>query len=385
MQNTTNIFIFYAQKDQDYFQEFEKHLIIYSRKISSLQINHEGKILVGQETETEINNMLNGAHIVILLLSIDLEVCSTYQLYHRTILNLHAQHKIAVMPVLLRHYTWRASDWKNLTPSPKVCDINGKPHVYIDDYSNKDLAFSNVIDDLEGIFEHLQKKQLETPPPQGERKNNQFWILVLSTCKNQLTIAGLPKKQCDKLNNWKENQYGAHAFDWKPFKNENTIGDLLQEYAQKSKFDVQPLKPTIYDDFQTISKYKKRFIVIVDCFALKHCTNKKNKGQIATIFSQIDEIGGLLVPICNQADADMQQYLIAERDDMFKNIFEYYYTSGLQRPYIYVEITVPTKNELFRKLSNIATVHLQLEPIISQLQYEDPNLELYKKQLTTSL
>lgn len=372
MTNTINIFIFYAQEDQAHFTEFEKHLKICSRKMPTLNVTHQGKILAGQKTQTEIDNMLNGAHIAILLLSVDLENCPTYDLHRNTILDLHKQGKMQVIPIRLRHYTWTASDWNNLSPSPKECTIDGKQHSCITDYDDKDLAFKEVIEDLAQVFSQLQKKQLENPLPQGERKNNQFWILVLSSSQNQLTVTGtgLSPKQRDKLNGWKNTRYGDHVFDWKPFKNENTIGELLKNYAQKSKFDVQVLLPTIYDHFQIISKHIKRLIVIVDCFALKHCTGKKNKGQIATLFNQIDEIGGLLVPICNQADAEMQQYLIAERNEIFGNLFDSYYESGLKRAYVYIEITVPTKAELFRKLSNIAAKHLELTPLDSDIEFE---------------
>lgn len=375
----TNIFIFYAPEDQKYFEEFEKHLKPHLRKTPTLNATHEGKILAHQNTQAQIESMLNNAHIVILLLSTDLENCATYDLHRQTIIDLRSKDKIAVLPVRLRHHTWNDSDWKNLTASPRECIIDGKKHQFITDYTDQDLAFTNVIADLDLTIVDLQKKQLESQPPPGGRQNNQFWIMVLSSYLDQLAFAGLPKKKRDKLSNWSKKQYGEHIFDWKPFTNEETIGNLLQEYATKSKFDVQTLQPAIYNDFHTISTHKNRIIVIVDCLALSYCNNKKSKGQIATLFNQIDQIGGLLVPICDQADADIRQCLINERNSSFDNLFKPYYESGLQRSYIYIEITVPNKRELFRKLSNIALKHLQLVPINGNMQYSDPSLTQYQK------
>lgn len=374
----TNITIFYAPEDQKYFEAFEKHLNPHLRKIPTLNATHEGKILAHQDTKAQIEAMLNDAHIVILLLSIDLENCATYDLHRQTIIDLHTKGKIAVLPVRLRHHNWNDSDWNDLAASPKECIIDGKKHQFITDYNDQDLAFTKVIADLDLTIANLQKKQLESQPPPGERQNNQFWIMVLSSRLDELAFAGLTKKQSDKLSSWSKNQYGEHIFDWKPFTNEATIGNLLQEYATKSKFDVQTLQPAIYNDFHTISTHKNRIIIIVDCLALSYCNNKKSKGQIATLFNQIDEIGGLLVPICDQADADIRQYLIKERNSSFDNLFKPYYESGLQRSYIYIEITVPNKRELFRKLSNIALKHLKLVPTNDNMQYSDKSLTQYQ-------
>lgn len=376
----TNITIFYAPEDQKHFDEFVKHLKTYSSKHTGLNIQHEGKILASQDTQAQIQTMLNNANIVILLLSIDLENSSTYDLHRQTILTLHKQNKIAVLPVRLRPYHWKDSDWDNLTSSPpSFIDHNGKNCQCVADYGNTDTAFTKVIDDVDALIANLQTKQLQSQAQQGTRLNSEFWIMVLSTSLNELVIdKTLPKKQRDKLTQWSQKQYGEHVFDWKPFTNGQTIGKLLEEYAHQSKFDVQLLLPNIYNHFNTLADHKNRIIVIVDCLSLLYCNNKKNKGQIATLFSQINEIGGLLIPICEQADADIRKHLITERDSTFNNLFAPYYQSGLQRAYIYIEITVPNKNELFRKLSNIAAKHLELKPIAIDLQYSDPTLNQFK-------
>ncbi|MBP7534635.1 MAG: toll/interleukin-1 receptor domain-containing protein [Chitinophagales bacterium] len=384
----TNITIFYAPEDQKYFDEFVKHLRAYSSKHIGLNIQHESKILASQDTQDQIQNMLNNAHIVILLLSIDLENHDNYNRHRQTILTLHKQNKIVVLPIRLREYHWQDSDWNNLTPSPpSFIDHNDKNCQCVTDYGNTDTAFTKVIDDVDKLIANLQTKQLESQAQQGTRLNSEFWIMVLSTNLNQLVIDDktLPKKQRDKLTQWSQKQYGEHVFDWKPFTNGETIGKLLEEYAHQSKFDVQLLNPNIYEHFSTLAKHKKHIIVIVDCLALSYCNNKKNKEKIATLFNIINEIGGLLIPICEQADADIKQHLISGRDSNFKDIFTPYYQSGLQSAYIYIEINVPNKNELFRKLSNIAVKHLKLTPIASDLQFNDMELNQFKNNLPTSL
>jgi hypothetical protein len=374
----TNITIFYAPEDQKHFDEFVKHLKTYSSKHTGLNIQHDGKILASQNTQAQIQTMLNNAHIVILLLSIDLENSSTYDLHRQTILALHKQNKIAVLPVRLRQYHWKDSDWDNLTSSPPSFTDNGKSYQCVTDYGNTDTAFTKVITDVDKLIANLQTKQLQSQAQQGTRLNSEFWIMVLSTSLNQLVIdKTLPKKQRDKLTQWSQKQYGEHVFDWKPFTNGETIGTLLKEYTHQSKFNVQPLHPDIYNHFNTLADHKSRIIVIVDCLSLLYCNDKKNKREIAILFSQINKIGGLLIPICEQADADIRKHLITERDNTFSNLFASYYR-GLQHAYIYIEITVPNKNELFRKLSNIAAKHLELKPIASDLQFSDPTLNQFK-------
>lgn len=197
----TNITIFYAPEDQKHFDEFVKHLKTYSSKHIGLNIQHEGKILASQNTQAQIQTMLNNAHIVILLLSIDLENSSTYDLHRQTILTLHKQNKIAVLPVRLRPYHWKDSDWDNLTSSPpSFIDHSGKNYQCVADYGNTDTAFTKVIDDVDKLIAHLQTKQpitIEPPQTPPMIANNIKQLVAQSRLKEALTLlhTNLPEHQ----------------------------------------------------------------------------------------------------------------------------------------------------------------------------------------------
>jgi len=187
-----------------------------------------------------------------------------------------------------------------------------------------------------------------------------------------------------------EDYYGSEHKDWKPYKNESIIIELLKEYQTKSGFRI---KAFILDsqnfDVETtlINRLKLRqenTILIADGLALSFMGNQK----IANIFNH-NNIGGCLIPICTTHTANILQRIKENIFSVFYTLVEYinnyseiYLEEKVDNGFVHIELNIPNKNELFRRLTNIATLYLQ--PIPTRQfpdldEFESPPLNPYNK------
>ncbi|QKQ73563.1 toll/interleukin-1 receptor domain-containing protein [Nostoc sp. TCL240-02] len=98
-----DVFISYHQKDEELRQEFEIHLASLRRENIITSWN-DRKIVAGQEIKGEIDEHLNQAGLILLLISPDFMNSD----YHWTVevtraLEQNATKKACVIPVLLRY------------------------------------------------------------------------------------------------------------------------------------------------------------------------------------------------------------------------------------------------------------------------------------------
>ena len=115
------LFYCYAHKDKVLRDELDKHLkpLIYSGEIRSW---YDGQISPGHEWEREVEQQLNSAHIILLLISPDFiasDYCYTRQM--KQALVRHRDNSARVIPIHLRHANWQSTPISNLAfprPSP---------------------------------------------------------------------------------------------------------------------------------------------------------------------------------------------------------------------------------------------------------------------------
>jgi tetratricopeptide (TPR) repeat protein len=141
------VFISYHEKDEELRQELEKHLASL-RRVNIITTWHNRKILAGQEIKGEINNYLNRAGLILLLVSPDFIASD----YHWTVevtraLELNAAGKARVIPVLLRYADWDNPPINQLSPLPS----NREPII---SWTDRDKAFLEVV---KGIREALKQ------------------------------------------------------------------------------------------------------------------------------------------------------------------------------------------------------------------------------------
>src|ERR1039457_3114864 len=124
-QGPLQVFISYAHEDDELREEFVKHLRQLKRD-GLIQDWHDREITAGSEWAGQIDEHLNAADIVVLLVSPDFvasEYC--YDIEMKRALERHAAGEARVVPVILRSCDWQTSQFAKLTALPE----DGKPVV----------------------------------------------------------------------------------------------------------------------------------------------------------------------------------------------------------------------------------------------------------------
>lgn len=99
---------------------------------------HDRKVTAGTKWEGRIDQHLNSAHIILLLVSSDFlasNYCHDVEL--KRAIERHEAGEARVIPVILRDCDWKSATFGRLQALPK----DGKP---ITSWSNRDTAFTDV-------------------------------------------------------------------------------------------------------------------------------------------------------------------------------------------------------------------------------------------------
>jgi hypothetical protein len=148
------VFFSYSHRDEELRDELEKHLSILKREgmISSW---HDRQIPAGSEWAGEIDEHLNTAQIILLLISADFlasDYC--YSIEMKRALERHNAGEARVIPIILRPVDWQGSLFGKLQALPK----NAEP---VTSWANRDEAFTDV---ARGIRRAVGSLKKQTPP-----------------------------------------------------------------------------------------------------------------------------------------------------------------------------------------------------------------------------
>lgn len=148
----SKIFISYSHRDEQYREEFEKHLVMLKRN-GHIQTWSDRKILPGQDWGKEISTELETADIIILLVSSDF-LASDYcfDIEMQQAMRQHESGKSTVVPIILRPCDWHDAPFGVIQGLPK----DAKP---IKEYSDIDAAFLEVVKGLKKIL--VEKPQIK--------------------------------------------------------------------------------------------------------------------------------------------------------------------------------------------------------------------------------
>jgi hypothetical protein len=139
------VFVSYSHRDEQYLRKLEVSLAGLQRN-KLISIWHDSKILPGQEWGREIDENLNTADIVLLLVSPDF-LASDFVYSHEMTRSLERHHagSATVVPIILR-----PADWQN-TPlgSLQALPSNGRP---VSIWGNRDEAWLNVAQGLRRLI-----------------------------------------------------------------------------------------------------------------------------------------------------------------------------------------------------------------------------------------
>lgn len=156
-QQVIKIFCCYAHQDEQLLNKLKAHLKPQQRQ-GLIQIWHDRDISAGAEWESEIEEQLNTAQIVLLLVSPDFmasDYCYTKEMQRA--LERHARGEVRAIPIILRPTDWLVTPLGKLQALPK----DGKP---ITTWSNRDNAYLDVARGIRAVVETF------LTPPQRPKK-----------------------------------------------------------------------------------------------------------------------------------------------------------------------------------------------------------------------
>jgi tetratricopeptide (TPR) repeat protein len=142
------LFYCYARKDKSLRDKLEIHLSSLKRRYQ-LTNWHDREILPGKEWEQTIDENLNTAHLILLLISPDFmasDYCFGKEMTRA--LERHGDGTCRVVPILLRPTYWKDAPFSTLQLLP----IDAKP---ITRWPDRDEAFENVVTEISRTIENL--------------------------------------------------------------------------------------------------------------------------------------------------------------------------------------------------------------------------------------
>lgn len=143
MNGSIEIFLCYAREDEALLKELEKHLRVLRRQ-GIIDLWYDRNISAGADWEREIDNHLNTARVILLLVSpdfLDSDYC--YGIEMKRAMERHEQGEACVIPIILRHVYWHKTPFGKLQALP----IDSKP-ILSSHWVFKDEAWYNT---AEGI------------------------------------------------------------------------------------------------------------------------------------------------------------------------------------------------------------------------------------------
>jgi len=153
-----NLFISYAHEDEKLCQKLLKHLSQLQR--DGVQGWYDRRIAGGTEWAGEIDEHLNTADIILLLISADFLASKyCYDVEMKRALERHDQteDRARVIPIILRPCEWKKSPFSRLNALP----VDGKPVV---DWPTVDHGLLNVVEGLRRVVEELSTQASGSPP-----------------------------------------------------------------------------------------------------------------------------------------------------------------------------------------------------------------------------
>lgn len=193
------IFFCYSHKDDKSRQELTKHLSILKRQ-GVISDWHDRKILPGSEWDKEIDDHVNTASIILLLISADfLNSDYCYDKEMGRALQRHETGEARVIPIILRHVDWKGALFAKLQALP----IDG---ISIDNkrWKNRDEAFENVTRGIRAAVEAIRAKE-DQADKSGRKKAKTAGsesMKVFIACDNlgDKQIAGILSRTGNSLN-----------------------------------------------------------------------------------------------------------------------------------------------------------------------------------------
>jgi YD repeat-containing protein len=149
------LFYSYAHEDEELRHKLEGHLALLKRQ-GVIAEWHDRKIGAGKEWKGQIDDNLNRASVILLLVSSDfLSSDYCYDVEMTRALERHKAKEARVIPIILRPvYHWSSAPFGGLQTLPK----NGKA---VTEWTNQDTAFVDVVEGIHKAAEEIRQVTIE--------------------------------------------------------------------------------------------------------------------------------------------------------------------------------------------------------------------------------
>ncbi|HEY4035554.1 MAG TPA: toll/interleukin-1 receptor domain-containing protein [Ktedonobacteraceae bacterium] len=158
MQQKIKVFVSYAHEDNDLRKQLDNHLSLLKRR-NFIDIWHDREISPGHDWEHEINTQLDGAQIILLLVSaafLASDYCYGVEL--KRALEKHKAGETCVIPIILRPVDWKEAPFSHLQALP----TRARP-VTDRGWHTQDEAFADVAQGIRRTIEELNAKSNNVP------------------------------------------------------------------------------------------------------------------------------------------------------------------------------------------------------------------------------
>jgi hypothetical protein len=141
----------YSHEDEKLMNSLVKHLSLFKRK-GYITHWHDRKIDAGQEWANEIDEHLNTADIILLLVNPDFlasDYC--YGIEMKRALERHEAGDATVLPIILRNVYWQEAPFGKL----QVLPTGAKP-VISRNWYDQDEAFFDIVEGIQKVLERMR-------------------------------------------------------------------------------------------------------------------------------------------------------------------------------------------------------------------------------------
>ncbi|MGH9840656.1 MAG: TIR domain-containing protein [Blastocatellia bacterium] len=196
--DSISIFISYSHHDDELRQELDKHLSGLRRQ-GVISVWHDRRIVAGEEWAREIDDNLEAADIILLLVSPDFiasDYC--YDIEMKRAVERHDAGEAIVIPVILRACLWQGAPFGKIQGLPR----DAKP---VASATNRDEAFTEVVTGIQRAIEKLRSRRAGSGALSGNRltpdrrllpylcdRGDQETVLAEAVRRHQQERAGRP-------------------------------------------------------------------------------------------------------------------------------------------------------------------------------------------------
>jgi hypothetical protein len=158
-----SIFLACAEVDESLLKQLETHLNVLQQK-GLVSFWHKRRIMAGMNWEDEIEQQIEQATLILLLVSPDfLASNSTHQVEMKRAMERLEAGFAQVIPVIVRPCDWKMTSLGHLQPLPR----DGKP---ISTWRHRDEVWLHVAEGIKQVLEEIQKKKQMQDVERPERQ-----------------------------------------------------------------------------------------------------------------------------------------------------------------------------------------------------------------------